>query len=168
MLCQNCKKNEATTHIKRIVNGETTQAHLCSECAKSLGYDTMFSDFGFGFSDMLRSFFNEPVMASLGSHELRCERCGSTFNDIVRSGKIGCADCYETFYDKLLPSLERLHGKTSHEGKIPNRSPEIKKKSELEELHEELDKAVSEQEYEKAAQLRDKIKALESEDKKDE
>ena len=168
MLCQNCKKNEATTHIKRIVNGETTQAHLCSDCAKSLGYDTMFSDFSFGFSDMLRSFFNEPVLASLGSHELRCERCGSTFNDIVSSGKIGCADCYDTFYDKLLPSLERLHGKTSHEGKIPNGSPVAKKKSELDTLKDELDKAVSEQNYERAAELRDRIKSLESEENKDE
>lgn len=175
MLCQNCQKNEATTHIKRIVNGETTQAHLCSDCAKSLGYDSMFSDFNFGFSDMLSSFFNDTALATLGARQLHCEKCGSSFNDIVSSGRIGCADCYETFYDKLLPLLERIHGKTNHVGKIPNgfEVEEIKEektpeKSELETLKEELDEAVKQQNYEQAAVLRDKIKELEGEGNKDE
>ena len=172
MLCQNCQKNEATTHIKRIVNGETTQAHLCADCAKSLGYDSMFTDFSFNFPDMLSSFFNDTALASIGAHTLRCEKCGSSFNDIVRSGRIGCADCYETFYDKLLPLLERVHGKTNHVGKIPNgfEVEEIKEeeKSELENLKAELDEAVKSQNYEKAAELRDRIKELESEGKKDE
>lgn len=34
MLCQNCGKNEATTHIKQIVNGDMAESHLCAECAK--------------------------------------------------------------------------------------------------------------------------------------
>ncbi len=165
MLCQNCKKNEATTHIKRIVNGEAAEAHLCSDCAKSLGYDGVFSDFGFNFSDMLSSFFSEPTMASLSARTLRCEKCGSTFGDIVRSGKIGCSDCYSTFYDKLLPSLERIHGRTHHEGKIPNSLNIGVKKNEIETLKEELQSAVEKQDYEKAAELRDKIKELESEEK---
>lgn len=164
MLCQNCGKNEATTHIKRIVNGEATQAHLCSECAKSLGYDDVFSDFGVSFSDMLGSFFNEATVGALSSHILRCEKCGSTFDDIVRSGKIGCADCYTTFYDKLLPSLERIHGRTRHEGKIPNEAPQIKTESKLDELKDELAQAVEKQDYEKAAVLRDEIKKIESEE----
>ena len=104
-------------------------------------------------------------MAALGGRSLRCDKCGSTFNDIVRSGKIGCADCYSTFYDKLLPSLERLHGRTRHEGKIPNGIVEVPDKSEKEKLQDELKQAVDEQNYEKAAELRDKIKALESEEK---
>lgn len=169
MLCQNCKKNEATTHIKRVINGETTQAHLCADCAKSLGYDSMFSDFdfGFNFSNMLSSFFNDSALSAIGAHNLRCEKCGSSFNDIVRSGKIGCADCYETFYDKLLPSIQRIHGRSTHEGKVPNGSAEIVKLNEIDELKQKLNKAVEEQNYEKAAELRDKIKELE-EGKKDE
>ena len=165
MLCQNCGKKEATTHIKRIVNGETSEAHLCADCAKSLGYDDVFSDMGFSFSDMLGSFFNEAPVAALSSHMLRCEKCGSTFNDIVKSGKIGCADCYTTFYDKLLPSLERIHGRTHHEGKIANAGPEVKKVSEKEELTQKLQQAVEKQDYETAAKLRDRIKKIESEEK---
>ena len=138
MLCQNCGKYEATTHIKRIVNGEATEAHLCSDCARALGY--------------------------VSNGIVRCEKCGSTFNDIVRSGRMGCGDCYSTFYDKLLPSFERIHGRTHHEGKKANTSPEIKKLSKTEELKENLKQAVEAQNYEEAARLRDEIKKLESED----
>lgn len=164
MLCQNCGKNEATTHIKRIVNGESTQAHLCTDCAKSLGYyNDVFSEFDFNFSDMLGSFFNMAPVGAISSSVLRCEKCGSTFNDIVRSGKIGCADCYSTFYDKLLPSLERIHGRTRHVGKCANHGVEIKKEKEITDLKSQLQQAVEKQDYEKAAQLRDKIKEIESE-----
>lgn len=165
MLCQNCGKNEATTHIKRIVNGEAAEAHLCADCAKSLGYNDVFSDFGFNFSDMLGSFFNEPTVGALSNRVLRCEKCGSTFNDIVRSGKIGCADCYSTFYDKLLPSLSRIHGKTHHVGKVPNANADVKKENKIERLKSELQQAVEKQDYETAAKLRDEIKELESEGK---
>lgn len=165
MLCQNCGKHEATTHIKRIVNGAATEAHLCADCARSLGYQNAFSDFGFGFSDMLSSFFEPVGIGALSNSVLRCEKCGCSFNDIVKSGKIGCADCYETFYDKLMPSIERIHGRTRHEGKIANGSPVQKKNSRLEELKEQLQSAVDLQDYETAAKLRDEIKALEQEDK---
>ena len=164
MLCQNCGKYEATTHIKRIVNGEATEAHLCSDCARALGYDSVFPDFGFNFSDMLGSFFNEATVGALSNGIVRCEKCGSTFNDIVRSGRMGCGDCYSTFYDKLLPSFERIHGRTHHEGKKANTSPEIKKLSKTEELKENLKQAVEAQNYEEAARLGDEIKKLESED----
>lgn len=49
MLCQNCKKHEATTHIKRIVNGESTEAHLCADCAKALAMPMHFRISGLGF-----------------------------------------------------------------------------------------------------------------------
>ncbi len=163
MLCQNCGKHEATTHIKRIVNGESNEVHLCADCAKSLGYSGSFSDFGFSFSDMLSSFFEPAAIGSFSNSVLRCEKCGSSFNDIVKSGKVGCRDCYETFYDKLMPSIERIHGRTRHEGKIANGSPEQKANAKIEELKEQLQAAVNLQDYETAAKLRDEIKALEQE-----
>ena len=165
MLCQNCGKYEATTHVKRIINGEATENHLCNDCAKALGYGDSFSGFGNIFSDFFGSFFNGPDLGALSAHTLRCEKCGSTFSDIVESGKVGCSDCYKTFYDKLLPSLVRLHGKTKHEGKTPNIiqaevSGEEVKVNEIEKMEEELKAAIDAQEFEKAAQLRDKIKEM--------
>lgn len=161
MLCQNCGKYEATTHVKRIVNGESAEAHLCSDCAKALGYNDVFGGFGNTFGDLLGSFFGEPQVSAISSRTIRCEKCGNTFNDIVNSGKIGCADCYTTFYDKLLPSLQRIHGKTRHEGKNPTIiKAEVTNVNPIEDLEEQLRIAIDEQNFEKAAQLRDKINEL--------
>lgn len=161
MLCQNCGKYEATTHVKRIVNGESAEAHLCSDCAKALGYNDVFGGFGNTFGDLLGSFFGEPQVSAISSRTIRCEKCGNTFNDIVNSGKIGCADCYTTFYDKLLPSLQRIHGKTRHEGKNPTIiKAEVTNVNPIEDLEEQLRIAIVEQNFEKAAQLRDKINEL--------
>ncbi len=166
MLCQNCGKYEATTHVKRIINGESAEAHLCSDCAKALGYNDVFGGFGNTFGDLLGSFFGEPHTPSLTSRGLRCEKCGNTFNDIVNSGKIGCADCYTTFYEKLLPSLQRIHGKTRHEGKNPKilNTEAATVRNETESLEKELKKAIEEQNFERAAELRDRIKAMKEED----
>ena len=161
MLCQNCGKYEATTQVKRIVNGESAEAHLCSDCAKALGYNDVFGGFGNTFGDLLGSFFGEPQVSAISSRTIRCEKCGNTFNDIVNSGKIGCADCYTTFYDKLLPSLQRIHGKTRHEGKNPTIiKAEVTNVNPIEDLEEQLRIAIDEQNFEKAAQLRDKINEL--------
>lgn len=163
MLCQNCGKYEATTHVKRIINGEAAEAHLCSDCAKALGYANVFGDFGNVFGSFLGSFLGDAGVSSLSARTLKCEKCGSTFNDIVESGKIGCAECYSTFYEKLLPSLQRIHGKTRHEGKIPNRISVNKDDSiraEIAKLEEDLKAAVEAQNFEKAAMLRDKIKEM--------
>ena len=161
MLCQNCGKYEATTHVKRIVNGESAEAHLCSDCAKALGYNDVFGGFGNTFGDLLGSFFGEPQVSAISSRTNRCEKSANTFNDIVNSGKIGCADCYTTFYDKLLPSLQRIHGKTRHEGKNPTIiKAEVTNVNPIEDLEEQLRIAIDEQNFEKAAQLRDKINEL--------
>lgn len=162
MLCQNCGKYEATTHVKKIINGESAEAHLCSDCARALGYTDVFGGFGNVFGSFLGSFFDENAVGALSARHLKCEKCGSTFNDIVESGKIGCANCYNTFYEKLLPSLQRIHGKTRHAGKTPNKitASGNASVSQIEKLEEELKKAVDEQNFEKAATLRDKIKEI--------
>ncbi|MPM95797.1 Protein-arginine kinase activator protein [bioreactor metagenome] len=99
------------------------------------------------------------------SNTERCPMCGASFQEIVKSGKIGCAECYDKFYDLLLPSVQRIHGKTAHSGKIAaNNEIEIKKENVLEELKAKLAQAIEEQNFEYAAELRDKIKEMESGD----
>lgn len=163
MLCQNCKKNEATTHIKRIINGETAEYRLCRSCAGALGFIDSFSDLGLNLSELFGGFLGDLSVSSLSNRTIRCEKCGSTFDDIAKSGKIGCADCYTLFYDKLLPSLQRIHGRTQHEGKIAQSAgKEVKKERQVSDLKKEMDLAISEQNFERAAQLRDQLKELDA------
>lgn len=169
MLCQNCKKNEATTHIKRVFGGEATQNHLCSECAQNLGFGDIFDDFSFSMPSIFSSFFDDAVFALGDSRMARCEKCGSSFDDIIKSGKVGCADCYKKFSKELLPSIQRIHGKVKHSGSVPEialdpitpieKTPEEK----IAELETELQTAIEQQNFELAAVIRDKIKELKGE-----
>ena len=166
MICQACGKHPATTHIKTIVNGELSELSLCSECAQKMGYDDLLTNLGFNFGSLLGSFFGNDTDEL--SDSLRCKGCGSSFEDIAQSGKVGCAECYHTFYDRLIPSIQRIHGNTKHCGKNPNITPQSdctaiakKPQNELESLREQLKEAIDVQNFEQAAVLRDKIKELE-------
>lgn len=175
MLCQNCGKREATTHIKRVVNGETSERHLCAECASTLGYGDVFGGFGMSLGDLLGGFLSETPASSaaLPSAQKRCEKCGSAWRDIVREGKVGCANCYRVFYDQLLPSLQRIHGKIRHTGKVSGsarqhppivqKSPQELREERIEALRQEMNEAVGTQDFERAAKLRDEIKSLQAE-----
>ena len=161
MLCQNCQKNEAHMHMKRIINGSATEVHLCSDCARSLGYGDSFSGFGLGFSDLFSDLLGRGEKA-LSGNALRCSLCGKSFEDIVESGRVGCAECYTTFYDKLLPTLRKIHGKTTHQGKAPVASESFSNNIEnrVEELKANLKIAVEKEDFETAMKLRDEINAI--------
>lgn len=166
MLCERCKKNEATTHLHESINGKVKELHLCEECAAELGYGNLFSnpfaDMSASIQGFLGSMFSQAMPAQMLPGGKKCSVCGTTFEELAQSAMAGCSNCYHTFYRELLPSIERIHGKTRHVGKIPGTAGrEIKLKKELESLKQQLNEAVAAQEYEKAATLRDQIRELE-------
>ncbi len=156
MLCENCKKNNATTHIKKTVNGVTNEYFLCPECAAKLG----FNNFNFFKLDSFwNDFLGEPEIESLK----RCETCNSSFEDIVNNGKMGCADCYSTFKEEILPTIKKIHGKTIHTGMTPSYTTEHdteKEENNIEILEKKLKEAIKNEEFEKAAEIRDELKEL--------
>lgn len=168
MLCQMCGQHPATTHIKTIVNGKLTQAHLCADCAKKQGYGNLFADWGSGFGNLLSGFMGSAAPAR---QVTRCPGCGASFEDITRSGKIGCAQCYHTFRGQLLPIIQRIHGTAQHKGKVPgssalrvtdtNNKIVAVEETPLEEKKRLLKQAIEVQDFERAAVLRDEIKELE-------
>lgn len=165
MLCQKCKAKEANTHVKSVVNGEYEEYMLCSDCAKELGYTNVFSDMHSDFNSILGSLFSNALPAK--SETTRCPLCGSTYHEISKSGQVGCAKCYEVFLSELMPSIKRIHSNTSHNGKKPfttvKRLEEktTSKTETLQQLKSQLEQAVEEQNFELAAQLRDKIREME-------
>ena len=160
MLCQSCGKNNATTHIKKIMSGELTEYYLCSSCAAKLGYTDASGGLALGISDLIGSVLGAPGAKAEAAP--RCECCQSTFADIARSGKAGCAQCYETFREQLLPSIQRIHGKTKHVGRVPQAaSRRAQEDAEIEQARRELAKAIEEENFEAAVVLRDKIRTME-------
>ena len=161
MLCDNCKKNKATTYFKKTINGETTETFLCEECAKKLGIGAgmMFKNGGFSDFDGFDFFLPEFIKTNRLEAEKKCE-CGKTFRAIAKTGLVGCEKCYETFRKELAPTLRKMHGATSHKPR-ENKAEKVDPKAEIKALREKMSKAIKEENFEEAARLRDEIKARE-------
>jgi protein arginine kinase activator len=167
MLCQSCNQKEASVHITKIINGVKTEMHLCDECAEQQDVN-LNTQFGFGmpmsFQDILEGFFE--AMGGMSPHVVEkehCPVCNMTFDDFRRTGRFGCSNCYKTFNRDAVPIVKRIHGNIKHTGKVPGRTGGvIKIKRNIENLKEQLKTAINNEEYEKAAALRDEIRNLES------
>ncbi|MFR8103779.1 MAG: UvrB/UvrC motif-containing protein [Clostridia bacterium] len=192
MMCQNCGKHEANVRYTEIINGVKKEMALCEECSRKLGIDNkMNMDMNFNMPIDIPSFLGEflgdyggeefmPAFPSV--QELTCNECGMTYNDFVNTGKFGCHHCYDVFSDRIDPILKNIQGSNRHvgrrgrlnSGKIKMEKPiQIKKeqkqkkkeKTELDNLQQDLKKAIQEERYEDAAVIRDKIKKIDKEDK---
>lgn len=166
MLCEKCGKNVATTHIKTSINGVVEAHHLCAQCAKLSSYVQN----QFGLENLLGSFFDDSVKSvAKADKRKRCEGCGLCFDDIAKTGRVGCDQCYDTFFEQLLPSLQRMHGKAYHAGKRPLAAqPQPVKEDHVEQLKAQLKQAIEDEDFEQAAKLRDMIREEQKEDGKDE
>ena len=173
MLCDNCGKREANVRYSENINGRKKELHLCEECSKKLGIENMdFNmpiDFSSFFGGLLEDFGTNDFMPLFNEvKQLKCDNCGYTFEDIVNTGKVGCENCYKIFYDKMIPSIERLHGNTKHVGKVSlGASSKAKLTSEIEKKKLLLKEAIDKQEFEQAAKIRDQIKKMKEENDND-
>lgn len=155
MLCDYCQKNEATNLLKQTVNGSQKLLHVCDSCAHSMMFSNLLSDFS--INNMFTHGFTQSRPKKM------CDKCGSTLDEIMSSAKVGCDRCYEAFAGELSRSIEKMHGKSVHTGKVPSSSSgKIQKKRLLEKYKDELKQLIEEQRFEEAAKVRDKIKELES------
>ncbi len=175
MLCERCHQREATIHLSQTHQGQTVEQHLCESCAKEIGLETnlesVFDNF-FGQSVFGSSIFNTtggiPAFGQPAPRNLACPSCGLSFDEFRSSGLFGCSHCYEAFADRLDPVFRRVQGGTRHVGRKLLESADVQerqlRRSKIAELRKELTKAVKDEQYEKAAQLRDEIRVLESAD----
>jgi protein arginine kinase activator len=157
MKCQRCSK-AATLHITE-VTGENSfdELHLCEDCAQKYLYEAQAKGpEGKGGS----SSAQEEELAAL--NQKQCDHCGLKFLDFRNSGRLGCPHDYEVFREELKPLLENIHGDVKHAGKMPRRAPRARQvRAELAQLRKQLQQAVTRENYEEAARLRDRIKQLE-------
>lgn len=167
MLCENCKKNEAAVHITKIINGKKQEMNICEKCAKELESFDIGGSMGFGSPFSFQNVLS-GIMDYMSSSQqinktvdLVCKNCGATYNDFKKYGLLGCSECYASFSPTIGPVIKRVQGNVEHVGKIPKKlGKDIMEKRRLSRLKEDLQKAIANEEYEKAAQIRDQIKTL--------
>lgn len=166
MLCSRCMQREANVFFTRNINGKKEEYKVCDVCAKEMGLlapGGMMFDMG----DFISDFVGKGIHAA---HDgVVCPVCHTSLDTFAKTSKFGCGSCYDAFERYLDPVMRRIHGTTTHTGKIPDRSQNTAiKKRRLTDLKEQINKAIANEDFENAAKLRDEIKALTEEIKKEE
>lgn len=164
MICERCHKNPASVHMTQIMNGYKVERHLCEDCAKETGFGNAVS-----FQDIFKGFlgFTSPEAAGISNSKTanslyKCPECGLTYEGFRKTGKLGCEKCYEAFKPQLTATLESIHGSNVHKGKLPKKNGgSLLIRKEKEDLKKKLAIAIAKEEFEEAAQLRDRIKEME-------
>lgn len=180
MLCENCKKREANVRYSENINGIKKEMHLCETCSQKLGITDRMEfrmpslELSSFFGSFLEDFSTSDFIPLLNEVKLiKCDSCGSTFDDIINTGRYGCANCYDVFEDRMDPILKKLQGANRHNGrlgKISDNNVKFNKKeklesenitnNKLEQLQEKIKKAIKDERYEEAAKIRDEINKL--------
>lgn len=167
MQCQICTKNDATIHLTEIADGVRAEMHICEHCAQEQGIAVKSQ---IPLNELLNSLLAvQPTDEELfGPSEkgasTSCPHCGFTLDQFRKEAVLGCPYDYEIFEKPLHRLIEKAHnGKTTHCGKVPSKtSTGTKKQIKLITLRQQLEAAVQSEDYEMAAELRDKIKKYET------
>ncbi|MCF6313040.1 MAG: UvrB/UvrC motif-containing protein [Verrucomicrobiales bacterium] len=167
MTCDSCQKKNASIYLTQLVDGKMQKVNLCEQCAEEKG---VTDPTGFALADLLKGTGTESdapsaVMSDDGD---QCSQCGFTQSDFKKTGRFGCSHCYEVFHAGLDHLLEAMHRHSEHRGKKPlhfidTRSAKRKTEAvlaDITELKELLNEAITVEDYEEAARLRDSISQL--------
>lgn len=167
MKCESCKQNEATFFYEETINGIQKSVKLCADCAAKMqeGQHLSFPSFTGFHGNLLEGLFGLSTSPVAVEPQKACPECKATWNDLVKAGKAFCPHCYITFGKELEPSLRSLHGSNvTHTGRAPaGRRAQWERRDQLASLKKQLSDAIQSEQFEKAAQLRDQIRALEKE-----
>lgn len=159
MVCENCKERDAVVNLTKIKDNAVTHQRLCERCAAEQGVETTVAQPKPALTDFLQAVQQQATSAP--GDQAACHFCGATARDFRQSGRVGCARCYTAFERSLRELLRRLHGNARHTGRryvVP--SPDlVEQAGQLRQLRERLRRAIEAEQFELAADLRDRLRA---------
>lgn len=179
MQCDYCD-NKATVFFTQIIDGNSEKSCLCEECATQHG---VIDPDGFllGNVDPASEAGSKgtgkgsPIEVPMAGVTIElptniaptpknsgiCPGCGFAFDDLKKTGRLGCSQCYQFFRNEIRHNLGGMHKGTSHTGRVPKGMLEaFEQRQHLEQLEQEMEQAIDAENYEKAAALRDQIGQL--------
>lgn len=164
MPCDQCHEREAVIHLTQIVNEQVTTLHLCERCAAEKGVESPGGQPKTPLGSFLAAMGKGPEQTPIARGADTCARCGASFQDFRESGRLGCSECYLVFEAPLRDLLRRLHGSTHHMGERyvdPGQPAGEERTPRLSDLREQLRVAVETENFELAAELRDRLRVME-------
>ncbi len=163
MKCDQCQNAEATIHLTQVVEQEVRKLHLCPACAKASGLSL---DDPVSAADVLMAGGLTPAAGpapKVAVPSRPCPSCGTTLAQFRKTGRFGCAACYDAFRQELPRMLRSMHRHDRHVGKVPGREGEfVRLSADQDRLARELKAAVAREDYLEAARIRDSLRDVES------
>ena len=153
--------------MTQIVNNEKVVLNLCKICAEKRGFHSPFEQMPFPLAEIVSGMIGPSKIYKKDEAfkdtrpDLKCPNCGLTFAEFGRIGRLGCAECYQAFRAELTNLLRRIHGSAEHRGQIAETATEeFQTLREEQRLRDELQRAIEAENFEIAAEIRDRIKDL--------
>ena len=155
-LCDNCRQHSAEVKVTEVdKHGKSATLHLCAECARERGV-TAQGAAKVAKAEVLLGLKNKVKDAD---RKLVCPNCKLTYADFQATTRLGCAECYNAFAERLQPVIKRIHGAVKHTGRAPAPDRGAATRSfEVQRLRRELSAAIEAENYEQAAAVRDRIR----------
>ena len=160
MKCECCQEAEATIHLTQVIDGTAKKLNLCQTCAQKNGIDL---NSPISITDVLLGLGAQQQTGTPLSPEfdLSCKRCQMTRSEFKKRAQLGCPDCYNAFMGELSALTKAMHHSNQHVGKIPARQGnEARITAQIAASQKDIEVAIVKEQYEVAANLRDKIRAL--------
>ena len=172
MQCDQCNEREAVVHLTQIVEEQVTTQHLCEQCAAERGRGELHAPAQDAARELPRRHGQVAAGPRGTGSRVACPGCGATLQDFREAGRLGCGECYATFGAELRDLLRRLHGSTTHVGDrylAPGATAggaACRENLSVTEdpavaLRDRLRAAVAAEDFELAAELRDRLRTLE-------
>ena len=165
MLCENCHEREAMVKFTQVIGSEKKTVNLCKGCAEKQGLGNPLGDVSKIFGKIIVAILNEHLVSKTEQVSMPVEEqgiscvCGLSWGEFEKTGRLGCSECYTTYEKNLKTLLRRLHGNNQHIGKSSQKNSKLGEES-VAELKKKLKQAIKKEEYEEAAELRDRIRDL--------
>jgi len=162
MKCECCQKKDATIHLTQVIDGNVKKLNLCQDCAQDSGIDL---NSPISITDVLLGLGVQPESTgpTAAEFDLSCSRCQMTRTEFKKRARLGCPECYNAFMGELSALTKAMHHSGQHVGKIPARQGnEARLVAQVAVLKKDIETAIAKEQYEVAANLRDKINALKS------
>lgn len=166
MQCDYCE-NKATVYFTQIIDGVSKKSALCEQCAVEQGVtdpEVFLLDQAEKISPKKNPSFlspNVPAVKSVTQKSGACPKCGFTFENLQKTGRLGCPQCYDFFRKEIGHNLGGMHKGTKHKGNVPEGMlQDIQLQQKVDQLKASLKEAIAEEDFEQAAALRDELKQI--------
>ena len=154
MKCEICHIQPATRSIKRKIEGETQELFVCDSCARAAPQPNFAPT---SLTDILFNLGLPGVEVGGRVDDAVCPGCGLSRGDLRAVRRMGCPRCYEVFKNDIRAYIIPPPFASAQRDRAAPSSSASSSRADGE-LEKALKKAVSEERYEDAAKICERLR----------